>query len=368
MLNSVLSNVGVDSVSGESRHSADRERATKHNAPQPRALDRDCTLADDYDQSTELCAYKKGRASKRGGRVRPQACVASLEQNTEESVTPPTGLTNSRLAEMQPRGRQWRYRMTRARASRIAALGKTSACIVHEINQPVAALMINTQAALRFLDGPNPNIRESQRALTRVLQLGNRIAGIVRHTRALVERVPPKKDDFEINKAIRDIVSLSQQELARNDVSVHTRFAQGLPVVRADQIQVQQVMLNLITNAVQAMSGVSEGMRELRISTGQTTSGDILVTVQDSGPGLGAESSDHLFAAFYSTKPRGLGIGLSICDAIIQAHGGRLWASPSDPHGATFQFTLPQIRSDRMAGALQRRSKSKVKGRAAGES
>jgi C4-dicarboxylate-specific signal transduction histidine kinase len=238
--------------------------------------------------------------------------------------------------------------MTLARATRIAALGKTSAYIVHEINQPVVALMINTQAALRFLDGPNPNIKESQRALTRVLRLGNRIAEIVRHTRALLEGVPPKKEDFEINEAIRDIVSLSQQDLAKNDVSVHTRFAHGLPFVRADQIQVQQVILNLITNAVQAMSGVCEGTRELSISTGQTTNGDILVAVEDSGPGLGAESSDHLFDAFYRTKPRGLGIGLSICDAIIQAHGGRLWASPSEPHGATFQFTLPQSRSDRM--------------------
>jgi C4-dicarboxylate-specific signal transduction histidine kinase len=329
MLNSALSNVGVDSVRGESRYSVDRGRAAKLNAPVPRALDRDCALADDYDQSTELRAYK---------------------------------------AELQPRERQRRYRMTRARASRNAALGQMSARIVHEINQPVAALVTNTQAALRFLDGPNPNLKESQQALTRVLQLGNRIVEIVRRMRALAQRVPPQKDDFEINEAIREIISLGQEDLVKNDVSVHTRFAQGLPLVCADQVQLQQVILNLITNAVEAMSGVCEGTRELRISTGQTTSGDILVAVQDSGPGLDAQSLDHLFDAFYSTKPRGLGIGLSICRAIIEAHGGRLWASLSEPHGATFQFTLPQFRSDRMPKALHRCSKIEVEECAASES
>ena len=294
--------------------------------------------------------------------------VASLNDNSEEGVAPSTGLTNRRQAEMQPRETQRRCRMTRARASHIAALGKRSACIVHEINQPVAAIMINTQAALRFLDGADPNIKESRQAIARVLRLGNRIVEIVRRTRALVEGTPPQRDEFEINEAIRDIVSLSQDELVKNDVSVHTRFAQGLPVVHADQIQVQQVVLNLITNAVQAMSGVREGARQLRISTGRTTSGDILVAVQDSGPGLDTESFDHLFDAFYSSKPHGLGIGLSICGAIIHAHGGQLWASPSEPHGAIFQFTLPLIRSDRMPRVPQCHSKIEVKERAASES
>jgi len=294
--------------------------------------------------------------------------VASLEDNTEEGVAPSIELPSRRQVELQPRERQWRYRIRRARASRIAALGEISGSIVHEINQPVAALLTNTQAALRFLDGPNPNLKETQQALARVLQLGSRIVEIVRRTRALAQRVPPQKDDFEINEAIREMISLSQEELVKNNVSVHTRFAPGLPVVRADPIQVQQVILNLITNAVQAMSGVCEGTRELRISTGQTTSGDILVAVQDSGPGLDAQSLDHLFDAFYSTKPRGLGIGLSICRAIIEAHGGRLWANLSEPHGATFQFTLPQFRSELMPKTLQRRSKIEVKACAASES
>jgi C4-dicarboxylate-specific signal transduction histidine kinase len=223
----------------------------------------------------------------------------------------------------------------------IATLEELSACTAHEINQPVAALMTNAQAALRFLAGQNPNLDEVRHALTRVLQLGNRIVEIVDHTRALVQRVASRKDDFEINEAIQETISLNQEALVKNDVSVRTRFAQGLPLVRADRVQLQQVILNLITNAVEAMSGVSEGTRELCVNTGRTNSGDILVAVQDSGPGLDTQNLDRVFDAFYSTKPRGLGIGLSICRSIIEAHEGRLWASPTHPHGATFQFTLP---------------------------
>jgi len=238
---------------------------------------------------------------------------------------------------------RWGQAVTQTDASRDVGPRELSACIVHEINQPLAALVTNTQAALRLLDGPSANLNESQHALTRVLQLANRIVEIMRRTRALVHRAPPQRDEFEINEAIWDIVSLSQEELVNNHVSVRTQFAQDLPLVRADKVQLQQIILNLITNAVEAMSGVCEGARELHISTGQTARGDFFVAVQDSGPGLDAHNSDHLFDAFYSTKPRGLGVGLFVCRAIIEAHGGRLWASASKPRGATFQFTLPSL-------------------------
>jgi C4-dicarboxylate-specific signal transduction histidine kinase len=231
--------------------------------------------------------------------------------------------------------------VTLSHANRIALLGQMSAWVAHEINQPVAATVTNAQAALRFLEGPEPNLEAVRQALARIVRLGNRISEIVGRTRALVQRVPTRKDDFEINEAIREIISLSQEELAKNDVSVHTRFEPDLPFLQADRIQLQQVILNLIMNAVEAMSGVPEGPRELRISTVQTRSGYFLVAVQDSGPGLDTQNPDRIFDAFYSTKPGGLGMGLSICRAIIEAHGGRLWASLSEPHGAKFQFTLP---------------------------
>jgi len=280
------------------------------------------------------------------GRVPLPVDSTNFDDKTDGDVAFSIGSSNRQPAELQTRDRHWPCREARfapAHTNCIATLEELSACTVHEINQPVAALMTNAQAALRFLAGQNPNLDEVRRALTRVLQLGNRIVEIVDHTRALVHRVAPRKDDFEINEAIQETISLNQEALVKNDVSVHTRFAQGLPLVRADRVQVQQVILNLITNAVEAMSGVCQGTRELCVSTGRTNSDDFLVAVQDSGPGLDTQSLDRVFDAFYSTKPRGLGIGLSICRSIIEAHKGRLWASRTEPHGATFQFTLPQV-------------------------
>jgi C4-dicarboxylate-specific signal transduction histidine kinase len=342
MLNSTSPDVAVVSLSGEPTCSVDCESLARLIAAASATLDSDRTIAKAFiQQAAELLAYKKGNFSKPDDRVPLLIGAANLEDYPEEGVSFPIGLNNRRQAKMEARERQWRYRTTLAHANRIATLGQMSASIVHEIKQPVAAAVTSAQAALRFLERPRPNLEEVRQALTRIAQLGNRVVEVVERTRALVQGVPPRKDDFEINEAIREIISLSQEELVKNAVSVHVRFAQGLPLLRADRVQLQQVVLNLITNAVEAMSGVPEGTtRELRISTGQTNSGDILVAVQDSGPGLGAQNPDRVFDAFYSTKPRGLGIGLSICRSIIEAHEGRLWASPSEPRGATFQFTL----------------------------
>lgn len=231
--------------------------------------------------------------------------------------------------------------MTPAHVTRFAILGKMSAWIAHEVNQALTAAVTNARTALRFLEGTPPNLEEARAALTRVARLGNRIVEVMGRTRALVQQVPPRKNRLHINEAIREIVSLSQEDLAENAVSVHTRLAEGLPFLQADSIQLQQVIQNLVTNAVQAMCVGQEDTRELRISTGQTDQGDILVAVEDSGPGLDVQNPDRVFEEFYSTKPHGLGIGLSICRSIIEAHEGRLWASPGHPHGATFQFTLP---------------------------
>jgi signal transduction histidine kinase len=146
---------------------------------------------------------------------------------------------------------------------------------------------------------------------------------------------------LEINEAILEVIALTRSELVKNGVSLQTQLAEGLPLVQGDRIQLQQVILNLIVNAVEAMSGVSEGSRELLIGTGKDASSGVLVAVQDSGPGLNPESFDRLFDAFYTTKPGGMGMGLSICRSIVEAHGGRLWASRTAGPGATVQFTLP---------------------------
>lgn len=230
------------------------------------------------------------------------------------------------------------------RTSRNSPLTRLSASIAHEINQPVAALMTNVQAALRFLDSSQPNLKEVQHALNRIGRLGNRIVEIAGRMRGVAQRVPPRKEEFLIDEAIREVISHCQEELAKNGIAVDTRFAQGLPFLVADRVQLQQVVLNLITNAVEAMAAISERARVLSIGTDRTPTGEILVTVQDSGRGVDLQKIDRMFDAFSSTKPGGLGIGLFICRSIIEAHEGRLWATQSEPHGATFQFTLPLYR------------------------
>jgi C4-dicarboxylate-specific signal transduction histidine kinase len=339
MLSSAYSDISADSVPGESACSADRAKAAKLDAPTRAAFDR---LANAFPQKTDLRARNKSWPFEkcRNG-MRPQIGATDLEANAEEGVSLTSGSTTCKGAEMRPRDRQWRYRTTLARANSVAALGEVSACIVHEVNQPVAAVVTNAQAALRFLEDPNPDLEEVRQALTRITRLGIRVVEIVRRTRARVQRTPSRQEDFEINEAIGEVIALNRGEFLKNAVLVDTRLAPDLPLVRADRIQVQQVILNLINNAVEAMGEVPDSERELRIVTCHTSAEEILVTVQDSGPGLGTHKPDRLFDAYYSTKTSGLGLGLSICRSIIEAHEGRLWASPSRPHGASFQFTLP---------------------------
>jgi C4-dicarboxylate-specific signal transduction histidine kinase len=178
------------------------------------------------------------------------------------------------------------------------------------------------------------------------VESGVRAGEVIDRIRALVRKTPPQKDRVEINEAILEVLALVRAEIAKNTVSAKTQLAEGLPPVWGDRVQLQQVMLNLFINAIEAMSGMAEGSRELLISTEKTSSDAVLVAVRDSGPGFPPEGAERLFESFYTTKPGGLGMGLSICQSIIEAHEGRLWASSSRPHGAVFQFTLPAFASD----------------------
>jgi signal transduction histidine kinase len=228
-----------------------------------------------------------------------------------------------------------------AHVNRVTTMGQLTASIAHEVNQPIAAVVTNADAALRWLGAQPPNLEEARQALGRIINDGNRAGDVIGRIRALIKKVPPRKDQLDINETILEVITLTRGELQRNGVSLQTQLANGLPLVQGDRIQLQQVSLNLIINAVEAMSGVSEGSRELRISTGTDASDDLLVAVRDSGPGLDPESLGQLFDAFHTTKPSGMGMGLSICRSIIEAHGGRVWATANVPHGAIFQFTLP---------------------------
>jgi PAS domain S-box-containing protein len=228
-----------------------------------------------------------------------------------------------------------------AHANRVITMGQPAASIAHEVNQPIGATVTNAQAALRWLDRRPPDLAEVQQTLARIVKDGNRAAGIINEIRALMKKTPPRRDRLEINGAIREVVGLTRGEAATNGVLVQTELMEGLPYVQGDRVQLQQVILNLIINAFEAMSEVREGTRELLISTRKAELGNVLVTVRDSGPGLAPATGDRLFESFYTTKPDGLGLGLTICRSIIEAHGGRLWACANEPRGAVFQFTAP---------------------------
>jgi PAS domain S-box-containing protein len=231
--------------------------------------------------------------------------------------------------------------MELARVNRVTTMGQLTASIAHEVNQPIAATVTNAQAALRWLDARPPDLEETRQAVARIVTDGVRAGDVVARIRALSKKVPARTDRFDINDAIIDVVALTRSELSSNGVSLQTQFAQDLPLIEGDRVQLQQVMLNLIVNAIEAMSGVSEKARKLWISTEADASNGARVAVRDSGPGLDPASLKQLFDAFYTTKSSGMGMGLSICHSIIKAHEGRIWAEANVPQGAMFQFTLP---------------------------
>jgi signal transduction histidine kinase len=245
--------------------------------------------------------------------------------------------------ESTRRERQYREaQRALAHANRVATMGQLTASITHEVNQPITAAVTYALGARRFLRADPPNFREVDDALSLIVKEGNRAGEVVERVRALIKKVPARKAAVAMDDAILEVIALTRAEAANNSVSVRTQFAEGLPRVQGDRVQLQQVMLNLIVNAIQAMSGIGEGPRELQISIDAVPSeGCVRVGVRDTGPGLNPESLSRLFEPFYTTKPEGMGMGLSICRSIIEAHGGRLWAVPCEPQGALFQFTIP---------------------------
>jgi C4-dicarboxylate-specific signal transduction histidine kinase len=228
-----------------------------------------------------------------------------------------------------------------AHVDRITRIGLLTASIVPEVTQPTAAIVTNAQAARHFLDRRPPDLDEVREALDCIVTEAYRASDVIYRIRGLLKEAPPKREATEINGAIRDVLELTRGEATRNAVTVRTQFAEPSPVVQADRVQLQQVILNLIINALEAMSIMREGARELLICTEKAESNCALVAVRDSGPGLDLKTADRLFEAFYTTKVQGMGIGLAICRSIIEAHGGRLWARANVPCGAIFQFELP---------------------------
>jgi NO-binding membrane sensor protein with MHYT domain len=239
-----------------------------------------------------------------------------------------------------------------AHVNRVTTMGQLAASIAHEINQPITAVITNANAGLLWLAAQPPDLDEVRDAFDRVIKAGKQAGEVIGRIRAIIKKAPLRKDDLEINEAILEVIALTHGELVKNGVSLQTQLAAGLPLVQGDRVQLQQVVLNLIVNAVEAMSAVSEESRKLLIGTGKDASSGVLVAVQDSGPGLNPESFDHLFDPFYTTKAGGMGMGLSICRSIVEAHGGRVWASRTAGSGVTVQFTLPVAASAQREATL----------------
>ena len=281
--------------------------------------------------------HEKEYFRKDGTRVPVLVGAAAFEERSVEGVGFVLDLTDRKRAERA----YTEVQMELAHANHVAAMGQLSASIAHEISQPIGAVLSYANAASHWLAAQSPDLEEVRRDLGFIVESGVRASEVIDQIRALVKKAPPRKNRLEINEAILQVIALAQDEMANNGISVRTQLAEALPAIQGDRVQLQQVILNLLINAIEAMSGMSEGSRELLISTAKTDSEGVLIAVRDSGPGLAPESVDRLFESFYTTKPNGLGMGLSICRSIIEAHDGRLWATANAPHGAVFQFTLP---------------------------
>ena len=251
-------------------------------------------------------------------------------------------VTERKLAEEALRNAQAEL----AHVTRVTTLGEMTASIAHEINQPLAAVVNNASACLRWLAANN--LEEARQSATLIIADGHRAGEIIGRIRAFVKKAPPQKSWLNINETITEVIALARSEVQKNRVSLQTQLSNDVPLIWGDRIQLQQVILNLMMNGVEAMSESSEGPRQLLICSGADASGGIVVAVRDSGPGLARENLDRLFTPFYTTKPQGMGMGLAISRSIVEAHGGRLWATANEDKGATFQFTLP-TRGERIA-------------------
>ncbi|MGB9204925.1 MAG: PAS domain S-box protein, partial [Terriglobales bacterium] len=233
-----------------------------------------------------------------------------------------------------------------AHINRVSMMGELAASIAHEVNQPLSGVVSNASACLRWLAGDTPNMEEAREATRRIVRDGKRAGEVIARIRALTKKAATPRERLDLNETIREVLALVGDQAKRNSVMIRTRFADDLSPVSGDQVQLQQVVLNLIMNGIEAMSSVGERARELVITTRNLDPDQVQVTVEDSGVGLDANTIAKIFDAFYTTKPGGMGMGLSICRSILQSHGGRLWATARDGPGTAFHFTLPQYQEE----------------------
>jgi PAS domain S-box-containing protein len=306
--------------------------------------ERDARAVEGLKTTGAMPPYEKEYFRKDGSRVSVLIGGALFAEGGNQNVAFVLDLTDRKRAEAEARDSERRYREVQtdlAHASRVTTMGQLTASIAHEVNQPIAAAVTNAEAAQRWLGARPPNIHKVNESLAFIVRDCSRAGEVIGRIRALIKRASPRKDAVAINDAILEVMALTRGEAANNGVSVRTQLADDSPLVQGDRVQLQQVVLNLIVNAIDAMRSLHEGNRDLLICTQKAEPNGVLVEVRDSGPGFAPATIEQLFEAFHTTKPGGLGLGLSICRSIIEAHGGRLWASANEPRGAIFQFTVP---------------------------
>ena len=281
--------------------------------------------------------YEKEYFRKDGSRVPVLIGGAMLEESETQVIAFVLDLSERKRAEANERQMQ----LELAHANRVTAIGQLAASISHEMKQPIAATAVNASTCLRWLARDPPDMGEARQALDRIVHDAMRAGEVIKRIHGLVKKAPTSSESLQLNEAIREVMALTSSEANGKNVSVRLQLLEVLPLINGDRVQLQQVMLNLVINAIDAMSAVDEGPRELTISTAMSEPGAVLVKVCDSGPGIAPGNIERLFEPFYTTKTTGLGMGLSICRSIVEAHGGRLWASANVPRGAIFQFTVP---------------------------
>jgi PAS domain S-box-containing protein len=306
----------------------------------PEWLDRDTQqLLPEIKMTGRLRPFEKEYFRKDGSRVPVLIGAATFEGDKhKQGVAFVLDLTERKRAEEARRELESEL----AHMNRLGIMGELAGSLAHEITQPIGSARNNARAALNFLDQQPPDLDEVREALGSILGDANRTGDIIDRIRDQVKKAPPQKLHFDLNETISKTLVLARSAITKNGVSVQTHLAEGLVPVHGDRVQLQQVVLNLIQNAVEAMGSVEEGKRELSISTEQDRTSRVFVAVRDSGPGIDPAHLECVFQAFYTTKSSGVGMGLAICRSIIDAHGGRLWVDANEPRGAIFHFHLTE--------------------------